>query len=79
MIKAILVDDEVHCLDTLSILLDEYCPQVSIAQRCSSAKEALLAIDQHQMLAPAEGDFSHPHRKQVEAERLNAHFGGGCG
>ena len=48
MIKAILVDDEVHCLDTLSILLDEYCPQVSIAQRCSSAKEALLAIDQHQ-------------------------------
>ena len=48
MIKAILVDDEVHCLDTLSILLEEYCPQVTIAQRCSSAKEALKAIDQHQ-------------------------------
>jgi two-component system LytT family response regulator len=44
MIKAILVDDEVHCLDTLSILLKEYCPEVQILERCRSAKFALDVI-----------------------------------
>ncbi len=44
MIKAILVDDEVHCLDTLSILLQEYCPQVQILERCRSVDAALQAI-----------------------------------
>jgi len=45
MIKAILVDDEVHCLDTLSILLKEYCPEVQILDKCRSAKAALEAIE----------------------------------
>lgn len=45
MIKAILVDDEVHCLDTLSILLKEYCPEVQILEQCGSAKYALAAIE----------------------------------
>src|SRR6266498_886494 len=45
MIKAILVDDEVHCLDTLSILLKEYCPEVQILDQCRSAKTALQAIE----------------------------------
>lgn len=45
MTKAILVDDEVHCLDTLSILLKEYCPEVLVLERCSSAKAALQAIE----------------------------------
>jgi two-component system LytT family response regulator len=44
MIKAILVDDEVHCLDTLSILLEEYCPQVQILERCRSVDAALQVI-----------------------------------
>ena len=44
MIKAILVDDEQHCLDTLQILLQEYCPQVEILERCRSPKAALEAI-----------------------------------
>ena len=44
MIKAILVDDELHCLNTLTMLLGELCPQVQIAARCSSAKEGLDAI-----------------------------------
>ena len=30
MIKAIIIDDEVHCLDTLSILLDDYCKDVQV-------------------------------------------------
>jgi two-component system, LytTR family, response regulator len=48
MIKAILIDDEVHCLDTLSILLEEYCPQVQVMERCRSAKDGLVAIEKHQ-------------------------------
>ena len=44
MINAILVDDELHCLETLSILLKEYCPDVQVAEQCSSAESALEAI-----------------------------------
>jgi two-component system, LytTR family, response regulator len=44
MIKAILIDDEVHCLDTLSILLKEYCPEVQIIEQCHSGREGLLSI-----------------------------------
>ena len=47
MINAILIDDEVHCLDTLGILLDMYCPQVKIMERCTSAKQGLSAIEKH--------------------------------
>ena len=48
MIKAILIDDEVHCLDTLSILLSDYCPEVQIIERCMSAKQGLAAVGKHQ-------------------------------
>ena len=48
MIKAILVDDEVHCLDTLSILISDYCPEVQVMERCMSAKQGLAAIEKHQ-------------------------------
>ena len=44
MIKAILVDDEMHGLDTLEILLTEFCPEVKVIDRCSSAKKALESI-----------------------------------
>lgn len=44
MIKAILVDDELHGLETLSILLADYCPGVKVMEKCSSAKKALEAI-----------------------------------
>ena len=39
-----MVDDEIHGLDTLSILLGDYCPNVEVVDRCSSAKKALDAI-----------------------------------
>lgn len=45
MIKAILVDDELHGLETLNILLSEYCPEVKVMEKCSSAKKALDAIE----------------------------------
>lgn len=44
MIKSILIDDEEHCLATLRMLLDKFCPQVQIVQQCLSAKEGLEAI-----------------------------------
>ena len=48
MIKAVLIDDESHCLDTLGILLNDYCPQVQVMERCVSAKDGLVAIEKHQ-------------------------------
>jgi two-component system, LytTR family, response regulator len=48
MIKAILIDDEVHCLDTLSMLISDYCPEVQVMERCMSAKQGLSAIEKHQ-------------------------------
>src|SRR5690349_13825449 len=47
MIKAILIDDEVHCIDTLSMLLTDYCPEVEIVEKCFSAKKGLEAIEKN--------------------------------
>ena len=44
MIKAIAIDDEVHCIDTLSMLLADYCPEVEIIRKCYSSTEGLEAI-----------------------------------
>ncbi|MEP6597169.1 MAG: LytTR family DNA-binding domain-containing protein [Ginsengibacter sp.] len=48
MIKAILIEDEVHCLDTLSILISDYCPEVQVMEQCVSAKQGLIAVGKHQ-------------------------------
>src|SRR5687767_13389413 len=47
MLKAILIDDETHCLDTLSIQLNECCPEVQIVEQCSSAANGIKAIRKH--------------------------------
>lgn len=44
MINAILIDDEVHCLDTLHILLSDYCPDVEVLEQCLTSKKGLEAI-----------------------------------
>jgi two-component system, LytTR family, response regulator len=44
MINALIVDDEIHCLDTLAILLGDFCPGVQVTEQCNSAKMALTAI-----------------------------------
>src|SRR5664279_2690895 len=44
MIKSILIDDEVHCLNSLSIQLQEHCPGVEVMAKCMSGKSALEAI-----------------------------------
>ena len=45
MIKAVIIDDEVHCIDTLSMLLADYCPEVEVIEKCVSSKKGLEAID----------------------------------
>ncbi|MGH2646380.1 MAG: LytR/AlgR family response regulator transcription factor [Ginsengibacter sp.] len=45
MIKAICVDDEMHCLKTLDMLLKEYCPEVQLLEKCSNAATGLKAIE----------------------------------
>ena len=44
MIKAVLIDDEVHCLDTLHILLSDHCPDVEVVGQCLTAKKGLETI-----------------------------------
>jgi two-component system, LytTR family, response regulator len=46
MIKAIIVDDEPDCCETLATLLERYCPEVKIADICYSGEAALLAIQE---------------------------------
>lgn len=44
MIKAILIDDEKNCRETLSAMLQSYCPQVTILAQCKSVAEGIPAI-----------------------------------
>lgn len=45
MIKTVLIDDEVHCLDTLRMLLADYCPDVEVLDSFVSAKKAFEVLD----------------------------------
>lgn len=45
MIRSIIIDDELHCLESLSLLLDEFCPEVQLLDQCTSAKKGLEAIE----------------------------------
>lgn len=44
MIRAILLDDEKHCIESLKLDLTKYCPEVDIVAACISSKEGLQAI-----------------------------------
>ncbi|MBO9155036.1 LytR/AlgR family response regulator transcription factor [Chitinophaga sp. GCM10012297] len=47
-IKAIIVDDEQHCIDALRAMLQKKCPEVSILAGVNSVKEARQLIDELQ-------------------------------
>ena len=47
MIKAVLIDDEKHCLETLSMLLARYCKEVEIVEECRSGKKGVEAINKY--------------------------------
>lgn len=44
MIKAIIIDDEMHCRKTLGILLKEYCPEVEIIEQIDNGEDGVDAI-----------------------------------
>lgn len=44
MIKCVIIDDELHCIEALGLLLKEYCPSVQIEETCRSAKSGIEAI-----------------------------------
>ncbi len=47
MIKAIIIDDEQHCIDALVADLAKNCPNVEVTAKCASGKEGILAIKKH--------------------------------
>lgn len=44
MIKAIIIDDEKHCCDSLSWQLGKYCPEIELAAVCNNATEGINQI-----------------------------------
>ncbi|HTQ26916.1 MAG TPA: response regulator [Puia sp.] len=43
-IKAIIVDDEPYCCETLATLLARYCPEVAVSEICCNGASALKAL-----------------------------------
>ena len=43
--KAILIDDETDCLETLEFDLQKNCPEVLVLEKCNSAKSGIEAIE----------------------------------
>lgn len=48
MIKAIVIDDEELCVNSLLADLDAYCPNVQVIGTASSGKDGMFAIRKHQ-------------------------------
>ena len=46
MIRSIIIDDEVNCVESLNFDLQKYCPEVEVVQTCLSPKDGLLTIRQ---------------------------------
>ncbi|MEO8147668.1 MAG: LytTR family DNA-binding domain-containing protein [Bacteroidia bacterium] len=47
MIHAIIIDDEVNCIEMLEWLLKTYCPNVTIDAMCDSGEKGIEAINKH--------------------------------
>ena len=47
MLKAIVVDDEPNCAESLSTMLERYCPEVELSAVCNSGTSALKEIAFH--------------------------------
>jgi two-component system LytT family response regulator len=48
MIRAVIIDDEAHCIQSLKSDLAACCPQVEVVAEAMGGKEGLLAIKNHQ-------------------------------
>jgi two-component system LytT family response regulator len=47
MISTIIIDDEAHIRDTLSRMLESFCPQVIVAGEASGVADGINAIKKH--------------------------------
>jgi len=47
MIKAVIVDDELNCVEMLEWLLKTYCPIVSVVGLCTSGEQGIEAINKY--------------------------------
>jgi two-component system LytT family response regulator len=47
MLKAIIIDDEISCVELLQLSLSKYCPDVEVLDCCSSAQEGIESIAVH--------------------------------
>ena len=45
--QAIIIDDEKHCRQVLSILLAKHCPNIEVVEQCANGKAALQAVEVH--------------------------------
>ena len=43
-IRAIIIDDEKFCIETLSWELEQHCPEVEIVATCQSGEAGIIAI-----------------------------------
>lgn len=48
MIRALIIDDEQHCIESLKKDLQQHCPEVTVIGEANGGKEGLLAIKQLQ-------------------------------
>ena len=47
MIKAVIVDDEMNCVEMLEWLIKTYCPMVTVVAMCTSGDQGIAAINKH--------------------------------
>lgn len=47
MLRALIVDDELECIDSLLLDIEEHCPGVTVIDTCNSGKNAVKAIHKH--------------------------------
>lgn len=47
MIKCLVIDDEVHGLETMRLLLQEHCPNAKLVAECQTAKAGIEAIEKY--------------------------------
>ncbi len=46
--RVVIIDDEIHCIESLAILLKKYCPEVFIVATTTKATEGIALVSAHQ-------------------------------
>lgn len=64
-IRALLVDDEIHCLETLTWQLEKFCPEIVIVGVCDNAENALTILNKEE-IELAFLDIEMPHMNGFE-------------